>query len=229
MLFLVIYFLLQISFSSTESITYSCSSNSTCGCSLEPAVLTKIIGGEEAKANTWGWAVSIRSRNSHRCGGSLISPELVITAAHCFGSDDPISRLSVTAGSEYLSNIKQQRSISEIFIHRDYNYETETYVNDIAVIHLSSPFDMNDSSLTLICLSAEITANKINTDVVAIGWGVVSTRDESSSNILQQVTLTTIENTDKTCSQSIHDEKVQFCAGVSGGGKGIKNKKNSLY
>lgn len=219
-IFLITWFFIQNSFTSISSILYSCSSNSTCGCSLKSNVSTKIIGGIEADIDNWGWAVSIRSGNSHMCGGSLISPELVVTAAHCFLSVDTISKLSVTAGSKYLTDIKQQQSISEIFIHRNYN--AERYTNDIAIIRLSTPFNMNDRSLALICLSTKTIEDKSNdTNAIAIGWGVVVVDGKVPSNALRQVTLKTIPNTDITCRRLIPDEKVQFCAGVSGGGKGI--------
>jgi len=143
---------------------------------------------------------------------------LVITAAHCFVSIDAISKLSVTAGSNYLSNIKQQRSISTVFIHQNYN--SVRYTNDIAVIRVSTPFNMNDSSLALICLSTKTIEYKSNdTNAIAIGWGVVAVNDKVPSNTLRQVALKTIANTDNTCRRSIADEKVQFCAGIQGGGK----------
>jgi transmembrane serine protease 4 len=218
-MFFFTWFLIQITFISITGISYPCSSNLTCGCSLKSAVVTKIIGGEAATIDSWGWAVSIRSGNSHTCGGSLISPNVVISAAHCFVSIGAISTLSVTAGSTYWRSIKQQRSISEIFIHRYYN--SKTFVNDIAVLHLSSPFDMTDHSLALICPSTRIIENESNnTNVVAIGWGVLTPNSNVPWNTLQQVTLKTIENTARSCQQLIRDEKVQFCAGDLKGGKG---------
>ncbi|CAF1493852.1 unnamed protein product [Rotaria sp. Silwood1] len=211
-------FLIQITFTTIESITYSCWTNSTCGCSLNAPILTKIIGGEEATMNSWGWAVSIRFRNNHICGGSLISSELVLTAAHCLVSKKTLSSLSVTAGSHYLSIINQQRSISEISIHQNFN--TMTYINDIAIIRLSSPFDMNDRSLAVICLPPPILEYPQNdTIVIAIGWGVLSMIEKISSDTLQQVTLKTVPNTISTCLVLIHNENGQFCAGVQGGGK----------
>lgn len=217
---LVICFLIQICFSSITSITYTCSSNSACGCSLNSAVLTKIIGGEEAVENTWSWAVSIRLGYNHFCGGSLISPDLVLTAAHCFVSIKRISDLTITGGSKYLSSISQERTIAEVFIHLDYN--PATYANDIAIVRLSTPFYMNDRSLALICLPTQtLEIPMSNTDVVAIGWGTVSMLSKVTSDTLQQVTLKTVSSIDSTCNKTIRNVRVQFCAGVREGGKGI--------
>ncbi|CAF5177296.1 unnamed protein product, partial [Rotaria magnacalcarata] len=132
------------------ALVYSCLPNSTCGCSSNSAVLSKIVGGEQAQTDTWGWIASIRIGNSHICGGSLISSTLVLTAAHCLRTIKSIASLRVNVGSNYLFIIRQQRTVSRIYIHHD--YDSTNLVNDIAIISLSSPIDMNDSSISLICL-----------------------------------------------------------------------------
>ena len=227
MLFLFNWFLIQVRYASTRNITYVCQSNSSCGCSVNSAVLTKIIGGEEVKTDSWGWAISIRFRNVHICGGSLISSELILTAAHCLVFVQAISSLSITAGSKYLSIINQQRPVSEISIHR--YYDSETYINDIAIIRVSSPFNMNDRSLAIVCLPPSIRNYPPNDmTVVAIGWGVLSVVEKVPSNVLQQVTLKTVASSIPYCYQTVYNESVQFCAGVEGGGKGSKKKMLTL-
>ncbi|CAF0872210.1 unnamed protein product [Adineta steineri] len=213
---------IQVGFTAvTTTTTYSCLSNATCGCSLNSAVLTKIVGGEQAGTDTWGWIVSLRVNNNHICGGSLISSTIVLSAAHCLTSVKSISTLSVNVGSKYLSVIHQQRSVSKVYVHKNYN--TSTFVNDIAIMQLSTAINLNDRSVALICLPSTATNNveypTVGTSVVAIGWGVLSSDSKTPPNTLQQVTLQTFSSTASNCRKSVNNATVQLCAGVQGGGK----------
>ncbi|CAF3334871.1 unnamed protein product [Rotaria sp. Silwood1] len=59
----------------------------------------------------------------------------------------------------------------------------------------------------------------VNKPLVAIGWGR-NCSGGSSPNTLRQVTVKTIEDTEKMCKNLIENIKLQFCAAVNGGGKG---------
>jgi hypothetical protein len=52
------------------TITYSCDPSASCGCSSSPASLSRILGGEPALNNTWGWAVSILFNDMYYCAGT---------------------------------------------------------------------------------------------------------------------------------------------------------------
>ena len=47
----------------------------------------RIVGGTETEVNEYPWMVSLAYRGSHRCGGSLINSQWILSAAHCFQSE----------------------------------------------------------------------------------------------------------------------------------------------
>ncbi|CAF2753203.1 unnamed protein product [Rotaria sp. Silwood2] len=202
--------------------TYNCLSASSCGCSANSAILTKIVGGESASSQTWGWAASLRyaSSDSHFCGGSIITNSHILTAAHCTVNLQSPASILVYVGSIYLSVKIQVRGVSKIYVHP--NYSHVTYVNDISILKLSSTLNLDQIGVDLVCLpnvSSSILATTeypaIDTNLIAIGWGYISERFAVVSNTLQQVTIKVIAATSGYCKNvNIDDSSKQFCAGI---------------
>ncbi|CAF4762344.1 unnamed protein product, partial [Rotaria sp. Silwood2] len=205
---------------------------SSCGCSSNLAILARIFGGEEVSTYSWGWIVSLYLSNKYFCSGSLISSNLILTAAHCIIYElSKLSQITAIAGSNRLSNRDGQgqlRHVYEVFIHPD--YDNKLKVNDIAIIRLSRPFDMSSSRLSIVCLPNIVTAESIakleypipGTNLVLIGWGRTENSQTNPSTTLQQVTVKAVASTSSDCMTSAHEMvniNVHFCAGVPGGGK----------
>ena len=68
------------------------------GCGVRP-FRGLVIGGVNATANSWPWIISLRKGGFHSCGGSLIRPNWVLTAAHCLDFN-PILQYTVVVGKE---------------------------------------------------------------------------------------------------------------------------------
>uniref|UniRef100_A0A8C1XA88 Peptidase S1 domain-containing protein n=1 Tax=Cyprinus carpio TaxID=7962 RepID=A0A8C1XA88_CYPCA len=45
---------------------------------------SRIIGGSVAADGQWPWQASLHFQGFHTCGGTLVAPDFIITAAHCF-------------------------------------------------------------------------------------------------------------------------------------------------
>ncbi|CAF1449707.1 unnamed protein product [Adineta steineri] len=229
---LSIFFFLN-NISCISSVTYSCDRNTECGCSKTNAQLNKIVGGESAVDSSWGWAVSLQrsSNNGHFCGGTIISPSYIITAAHCVQNVSFIIRSTkVVVGIDALSQIPsttaQERSIVQVSSHPQYSAITKA--NDIAVLQLNQSLTISNEKGTARLCFPRVNATSMaynypisNSALVAIGWGVLRSGDQTiPSNLhLQQVTVNALPADHQMCASSINNRQLQFCAAVSGGGK----------
>jgi len=65
--------------------TYIFPDNSTCGLITRVERQARIVGGDAALEGEWPWqAAFVNAYGSQFCGGTLITPDVVLTAAHCF-------------------------------------------------------------------------------------------------------------------------------------------------
>ncbi|CAF0803660.1 unnamed protein product [Adineta ricciae] len=221
-LFLIQSALFAIQFSTLSCVIYNCPADAPCGCSAKSAVVTKIINGEAAASLTWGWAASLSSisMNSHFCGGSIISKSHLLTAAHCTIKIRSPSQIQVSVGSIYSYAYAQRRTISKIYNHP--SYSSATHENDIAILKLSSPLNLDEAGVDLICLpnvSSTILSTEeyptVGTNLVAIGWGVLEENSPISSPTLQQVIIQSVASNSTYCQNSrLKDPKTQLCAGT---------------
>ena len=55
-------------------------------------IASRIVGGTVADANSWPWQVMVTNNSGYQfCGGSLVDPNWVVTAAHCVVNETPFS------------------------------------------------------------------------------------------------------------------------------------------
>ena len=135
----------------------------------------RIVGGQEAPPGMAPWQVSLQygraGRWSHFCGGSLIHPSWVLTAAHCI-DDVRMGDVSVAHGSRSLSSGGERRYPERFVVHE--GYETASQGDDIALIRLSEPFSA--SGVATVQLQSRALERRFGAPgacSVVTGWGSV--------------------------------------------------------
>ncbi|XP_051772387.1 plasminogen activator, urokinase a [Ctenopharyngodon idella] len=103
---------------------------------------TKIIGGSRSAVESQPWIATIFKGNGFICGGTLIAPCWVLTAAHCFpsGNNTQKNRYSVILGKNAINETnpdkEQEFKVSKLVVHEDFDYTTENYTHDIALLKI---------------------------------------------------------------------------------------------
>ena len=177
-----------------------------------------IVGGEIANKTDWPWIVSLNKYDSHWCGGSLIAPQWVLTAAHCVVDRSRNARSSkiytVAVGAHRLSEVSQKIRVSKVIIHPD--YDDDTMVNDVALLKLERPVN----NVQLLNLNNRSSLPKTGTNATVIGWGALW-EDGDYPDVLRQVSLPIVSNATANKAQSYGGDITQemLAAGYSKGGK----------
>jgi len=186
---------------------------------------SRIINGKPASTATYPWMTSIfiqggkDSDNGGGCGGSLIAPNWVLTAAHCFLNeagnaiaDDPAALTTVTLNTDNIVDVASgaiERSASRVLIHPSYQPDPETSANtndfDIALVELSSAVNVMPVKLYTGALPAHLPT-------IVAGWGATVGDGSSPSDTLLQTQQ--LVSTAQVCN-SAHEGVItanMFCA-----------------
>ncbi|XP_036913391.1 transmembrane protease serine 4 isoform X7 [Sturnira hondurensis] len=184
-----------------------------CGKSLKAP---RVVGGEKASVDSWPWQVSIQYNKQHICGGSILDPHWILTAAHCFRKHLDVSNWKVRAGSDKMGNFPSL-PVAKIFVTElNTTYPKE---KDIALVKLQYPLTFSDT-VRPICLPFSDEELAPATPLWVIGWGFTEPGGGKMSDILLQASVQVIDRTRCNAEDAYQGEitKEMLCAGILEGG-----------
>jgi trypsin len=174
---------------------------------------THIVGGQQSQPGEFPYYVDLGG-----CGGSLIAPDIVLTAAHCGDYKGDYVLVGAFEAGE-TSNGAVYREVSQYKKHPNYNDNTSQ--DDFALLKLQSPVTLSTTLELSINDSMGSPAN--GQDLTVLGLGLTKEgNDNSAANKLRDVEVQAIDTADCNAG-SAYDGEVfddsMFCAGAEGGGK----------
>ncbi|KAB1263146.1 Polyserase-2 [Camelus dromedarius] len=164
--------------------------DSDCG---RPEPSARIMGGSDAQPGSWPWQVSLHQGGGHICGGSLIAPSWVLSAAHCFvtnGTLAPAAEWTVVLGVHSQDGPldgAHVRAVAAILVPD--NYSSVELGADVALLRLASPARLGPA-VRPVCLPRASHRFAHGTACRATGWGDIQEEDPLPLPwVLQEVEL----------------------------------------
>lgn len=178
-----------------------CSDNSDesiCDCGSRPYKLNRIVGGQNAELGEWPWQVSLHFlTQGHVCGASIISNKWLLSASHCFVTNNPAnlvpSSWQTYSGmrDQFKFDNVQSRKVKTIITHPNYNQMTSDY--DIALLELTEPLEFTNT-IQPICLPDSTHIFPAGMSCWVTGWGALR-EGGLGAQILQKASVKIINDT----------------------------------
>ncbi|MFF9061277.1 S1 family peptidase [Streptomyces sp. NPDC014882] len=173
-----------------------------------------VVGGTTTTTTAYPFMMQITDASQNQfCGGTLVSPTKVVTAAHCMVGETTGS-VRVVGGRTYLSGTNGTVSrVSRIWV--DPGYTDATNGDDVAVLTLSTSMPYTTAPYVTASQTGVYAAG---TTARVLGWGTTSANG-SSSNQLRTATVPIVSNS--SCASSYGSDFVasdMVCAGYTSGG-----------
>jgi secreted trypsin-like serine protease len=170
-------------------------------------VTPSVVGGTDAALGEFPWMV----RLSMGCGGAVVAPRVVLTAAHCVRRTGSWTRYTATIGRVRLSDTSTGEVIRSTYIYRSPQYPS-TGTSDWALIELQTA----TSAPSLALVDQGDTSFNSGTFTI-LGWGATSEGGPQSPT-LKKATVPFVD--DATCGDAYPElaPATEICAGYAEGG-----------
>ncbi|XP_059725023.1 cathepsin G-like [Haemorhous mexicanus] len=182
----------------------------------------RIVGGREVMPHSRPYMAYLDIKSgpySYSCGGFLIRPDTVLSAAHCVAMKWAV-RVTVILGAHNISAQEQSQQkipVGQWVIHPEYS--SAGTKNDIVLLKLKQRAMIN-KNVQCISIAKENERVEEGAECSVSGWGWISTRWDMTSDVLREVEMK-VQN-EEICEQVFHNYHCQsmICVGVENRNKG---------
>ncbi|KAG7211799.1 hypothetical protein KM043_011030 [Ampulex compressa] len=203
-------------------------STTTSGRKTTTSTTGRIFNGKPSRRGSWPWQVSLQLLHpklgfiGHWCGGVLIDPRWVLTAAHCIHNELfnlPVGALWTAVVGEWELDSGGHGSarlpVERVILHERFN----NYVHDIALMKLARSAPLSKVVRT-ICLP-DPEEELADGQCVASGWGRYGPSQSLSTALLEaSVPLLHLEECLEAYGKTVPIRKGHLCAGHTDGSSG---------
>lgn len=130
-----------------------------------------IFGGENAQIGQFPYQVALYAKQNttdkYLCGGSILSKRFIVTAAHCFFGEIPVSAYVIVGSIDRTNGVKYE--LNKISKHNGFDITECGILDDIALLRTAKEIMFTDT-IQPIALPNRNTEGNI--EVLVSGWGM---------------------------------------------------------
>ncbi|XP_046881296.1 trypsin [Hypomesus transpacificus] len=175
----------------------------------------RIIGGKEVEPYSIPYQASLQYNKNHFCGGTLIHPQWVVSAAHCWRPNYLIQVVLSEHSLTRVEGVEQEFNVTIVLVYYMYNYRT--FDNDIMLLKLSRPATLNSYVAPASLPDVNTPPLSSSTWCTVSGWGVTQLYNNFLPPALRAVDVDVILSCQYYYYFRITDN--MLCAGSRYGGK----------